>query len=205
MPRDSWIFHPENGNQTHIGVDIAVMKIAEHGGIRSFFYCPKEDCPKDKIALAKEDMEPPTPVMVFGFPLNEPGLKLLRSVPLGRQGIIALIDKQEDEIQVEGKYFDRLGFVIDIPTMIGGSSGSPVISVQPFAPNSLVGIISASAESDKPDSYAVAGGYAVAEPVSRIKDLLENPKVENAQPVDTWCLVSQDDAMKISPPWPVCH
>lgn len=207
MPHESWVLHPEVGDATHSPVDIAAMKITDHGGIRVYWYCPG-DCPDQKgILFAKEDAEPPMPVLVFGFPLNEPGLKLLRSVPLGRQGIIGLVDTREDEIQVDEKYFDRLGFIIDIPTLIGGNSGSPVLSNAPLAPQSLVGLISGATDKGDPGAYARAGGYAVAEPVSRIKDVLDSSRMEKMLPVDTWCLLSATDAKKFkpSPPMPVCQ
>jgi len=159
------------------------------------------------ILFAKEDAEPPMPVLVFGFPLNEPGLRLLRSVPLGRQGIIGLVDTGEDEIQVDGKYFDRQGFIIDAPTIIGGNSGSPVLSNAPFSPQSLVGLISGATDKGDPGAYARAGGYAVAEPVSRIKELLNTQKMEQVAAVDTWCFLSASDAKRFrpSPPFAVCQ
>ena len=208
MPHDRWILHPEEGDTTHAPVDVAAMKIADHGGIIAVLYCPS-DCPdkKNEVNITNEDAEPPLPVLVFGFPLNEPGLKLLRSVPLGRQGIVALVDKREDEVLVDGgKYFDRRGFVLDIPTIIGGNSGSPVLSNAPFQQMALVGIISASTEEGNAGAYARAGGYAVAEPSSRIKEVLDSPKTEQMQPVDTWCLVSEADAKRFTPPppFPAC-
>ncbi len=106
MPHESWVLHPDHGDATHSPVDVAAMKITSYGGLRAYRYCPT-DCPDWKgILLAKEDAEPPMPILVFGFPLNEPGLKLLRPAPLGRQGIVGLVDPGGDEIQVEdGKYF----------------------------------------------------------------------------------------------------
>jgi hypothetical protein len=207
MPHESWVLHPDDGDATHSPVDVAAMKITDHGGLRVYRYCPS-DCPAEKgILLAKEDAEPPMPVLVFGFPLNEPGLRLLRPVPLGRQGIIGLIDPREDEVQVEeGKYFDRLGFIIDIPTIIGGNSGSPVLSNAPLARQALVGLISGSTDKGDPGAYARAGGYALAEPVSRIKETLDSSRIEKMPPVDTWCILSATDAERFrpSPPFPVC-
>jgi S1-C subfamily serine protease len=206
MPHESWVLHQDDGDATHFPVDVAAMKIAGRGGLKAYRYCPT-DCPDWKgILLAKEDAEPPTPVLVFGFPLNEPGLTFLRHVPLGRQGIIGLVDPSEDEIQVDGKYFDRLGFIIDIPTIIGGSSGSPVLSNAPFAQQTLVGLISGSTDKGDPGAYARAGGYAIAEPVSRIKEVLDSPGIEKMPPVDTWCFLSATDAAKFKPPpFPVCQ
>ena len=197
MPHENWVLHPQEGDATHSPVDVAAMKITNHGGIRVFWYCPS-DCPDQKgILFAKEDAEPPMPVLVFGFPLNEPGLRLLRSVPLGRQGIIGLVDTTEDEIQVDGKYFDRLGFIIDIPTLIGGSSGSPVLSNAPLSRQSLVGLISGATDRGDPGAYARAGGYAVAEPVSRIEEVLNSPRIEKMPAVDTWCLLSAPDCQEV--------
>jgi hypothetical protein len=206
MPHESWVLHPDEGDATHLAVDVAAMKITNHGGLKIYWYCPS-DCPDEKgIRLAKEDAEPPMPVLVFGFPLNEPGLTLLRSTPLGRQGIIGLVDPAEDEIQVDGKFFDRRGFIIDIPTLIGGNSGSPVLGNAPFSEQSLLGLISGATDKGDPGAYARAGGYAVAEPVSRIKEVLDSPKIEEMPAVDTWCFLSPSDAEKFNPPpMPVCN
>jgi hypothetical protein len=208
MPHESWVLHANEGDATHASVDVAAMKIADRGGVRVYRYCPT-DCPdwKGMILFAKEDAEPPMPVLVFGFPLNEPGLRLIRPVPLGRQGIIGLVDQGGDEIQVDGKYFDRLGLIIDIPTIIGGNSGSPVFSNAPLAPQALVGLISGSTDKGDPGAYARAGGYAVAEPVSRIKEVLDSPEIQKMPPIDTWCFPSATDAAKYgpAPPYPVCQ
>ena len=90
-----------------------------------------------------------------------------------------------------------------IPTLIGGNSGSPVLSNAPFAPQSLVGLISGSTDKGDPGAYARAGGYAVAEPVSRIKEVLDSSRIEKMPPVDTWCFVSETDAKKFKPPPPM--
>jgi hypothetical protein len=207
LPHENWVLHADQGDATHAPIDVAAMKIIDHGGLRVFWYCPT-NCPGETgISFAREDAEPPMPVLVFGFPLNEPGLRLLRSVPLGRQGIIGLVDPREDEIQLDGKFFDRMGFIIDTPTLIGGNSGSPVLSNAPFAPTSLVGLISGGTDTGGPGTYARPGGYAIAEPVSRIKEVLDSSGMEKATAVDTWCLLSASVAenFKPSPPFPVCR
>jgi hypothetical protein len=51
------------------------------GGLKSFFYCPKQ-CPENQYNQLDTDPEPPEIVMVFGFPLAA-GLRVSR--PLGRQ------------------------------------------------------------------------------------------------------------------------
>jgi len=127
---------------------------------------------------------------------------------MGRQGIIALMDTKEDEVQVEGgKYFDRRGYVVDVPTSIGGNSGSPVLSNAPLQEQSIVGLVSGSPQTGDPGAYARAPGYAIAEPVSRIKEVLDSSRIEKMQPVDTWCLVSETDVKKFKPPapFPVCQ
>jgi hypothetical protein len=127
--------------------------------------------------------------MTFGFPIVA-GM-IVFSRPLGRQGMVAFVDKTTDAISVENKWFDNHGFVIDIPTIAGGASGSPVIRMPMFGRLTLVGLISAS-------NTNLGGGYAVAEPVTGIKELLDRLEAENAPVVDPWCLATQDEAKKLT-------
>ena len=57
--------------------------------------------------------------------------------------MVAFVDTQTDVISVERKWSDWHGFVLDMPTIAGGASGSPVIKLPVFGRLTLVGLISA--------------------------------------------------------------
>jgi hypothetical protein len=113
------------------------------------------------------------------------------SRPLGRQGMVAFVDAKTDAISLENKWFDTHGFVVDMPTIAGGASGSPVIKMPVFGRLTLVGLMSAS-------NTNLGGGYAVAEPVSRIRELLDRLEGESTAAVDPWCLASEVEARKVT-------
>jgi hypothetical protein len=185
LPRDKWEFHSSAPDSEHFRTDVAAMKIRLVGSLKSFYYCPKQ-CPENLYNQLDTDAEPPETVMVFGFPV---AAGLIVSRPLGRQGRVAFVDTQTDAISVENKWFDKQGFVIDIPTITGGASGSPVIRMPLFGRLTLVGLISAANP---------LGGYAIAESVSRIRELLDRMEEQNTLAVDPWCLATEDEAKKIT-------
>ena len=68
----------------------------------------------------------------------------------------------------------------------------------PFGRLTLVGLISAS-------NTNLGGGYAVAEPVSRIRELLDRLEGQNIAAVDPWCVATEKEAKKITNnTFPVC-
>ena len=158
------------------------------GGLKSFVYCPVK-CAEKEYNQVDTDPEPPDVVMTFGFP-GLSGMTMF-SRPLGRQGMVAFVDTATDTISVENKWFDKHGFVIDMPTIAGGASGSPVIKIPVFGHLTLVGLMSAS-------NTSLGGGYTVAEPVSRIRELLDRLENQKTPVVDPWCLATQDEAKKIT-------
>jgi hypothetical protein len=189
LPHDKWEFHPDVGDKEHFRTDVAAMKIRIFGGgLKSFVYCPTK-CVENEYNQLDTDPEPPDVVMTFGFPAVS-GM-IMFSRPLGRQGMVAFVDTQTDAISVEKKWFDKHGFVIDMPSIAGGASGSPVIKLPVFGRLTLVGLMSAS-------NTNLGGGYAVAEPVSRIIELLDRVEAQNIAVVDPWCLATQDEAKKIT-------
>ena len=122
LPHDKWEFPTDVGDREHFGTDVAAMKIRVYGGgLRSFVYCPRK-CAANETNQLDSDPEPPDVVVTFGFPLVT-GMTVFAR-PLGRQGMVAFVDTKTDTISVENKWFDRRGFVIDIPTIAGGASGS---------------------------------------------------------------------------------
>jgi hypothetical protein len=190
LPHDKWEFPPEvDDKEHHFRMDVAAMKIRFlGGGLKSFNYCPKK-CLENEYNQLDTDTEPPDVVMTFGFP-GLSGMTIF-SRPLGRQGMVAFVDTRADTISVENKWFDRHGFVIDMPTIAGGASGSPVIKIPALGRLTLVGLISAS-------NTSLGGGYAIAEPVSRIRELLDRLENQKTPVVDPWCLATQDEAKKIT-------
>jgi hypothetical protein len=168
LPHEKWEFHPDGGDKDHLRVDVAAMKIRyPGGGLRSFLYCAAKCSNNNEYNQLDADPEPPDVVMTFGFPGTN-GMAVGFSRPLGRQGMVAFVDSTSDTISVENKWFDKRGLVIDIPTIAGGASESPVIKMPPFGRLMLVGVMSAS-------NTNLGGGYAIAEPASSLAGCGKTP------------------------------
>ena len=139
FPEDKWVFHPDAGDATHFRVDVAAMKIKYLGGsLKSFNYC-KAECAAGEYDQLANDPEPPAPDLVFGFPVA-PGVRVSR--PFGRHGIVAFLEPEEYTLSIENRFFDKRGFAFDIPNIVGGNSGSPVISLPPLGKLTLAGLVS---------------------------------------------------------------
>ena len=170
LPRERWVHHPQVGSASTRGVDVAVMRIPQLpiGQLVVLQYCP-QNCPEKAFNQLDKDPEPPLQVMVFGFPLDI-GLQLKEPRPMGRQGIVAL-RADEEFIQVEGKFAERRAFLVDAK-IFPGNSGSPIVAIPPLSDRvHLVGlVIAANPNLD----------FAVAEPVSRIRETVDRAKNEPA-------------------------
>ncbi len=169
LPRSRWCFHPVTGDSKSHPVDVAAMKIPllSDVTVTGFTYCPMACPDASSLMLASynqlaEDPVPPDRVVVFGFPANLT-MNLMWPVPIGHQGMVAL-KTDEELIRVASRYLDAKTFLLD--TRISpGYSGSPIITTP--GKIYLVGLV---VKEDKDLDFALA------EPVSRIKEVLEVAK-----------------------------
>ena len=175
LSRANWIFHPEQGDKNTHKVEVAVMKIypIKDRDIKHFSYYTSD---KETInQFAKKDPEPPKEVLVFGFPENI-GFELRERNPMGRKGIIAL---KEDKpfIKIGDKFIENRAVLVDVEAF-PGNSGSPVISISAVDGKiKLEGLLIAT---------NVTCDYAVIEPISRIREVLEIAKDDAYEPARVW-------------------
>ncbi len=97
---------------------------------------------------------------------------------MGRQGMVALT-AGEEFLLVDARYAEEKAFLIDIK-IFPGNSGSPVISLNALSGKvNLVGLVISTRPFD----------YAVAEPVSRIKEVVDLARSSNLD-FQPWHLVA---------------
>ena len=181
LPRKNWVFHPENGDKENYFVDVAAMKIPWPSGrrIMYFQYEPEPSSSSGLNQLPAVDPDPPLNVLAFGFPLNI-GFDLAEQRPLGRAGIISM---------KTGKKFLRLSFptgkrfaeercfLVDLEAF-PGNSGSPILNHNSIYTNpKLVGILSAA---------NLNLDFAIVEPVSRIREVLDIARTKPLQKGTYW-------------------
>lgn len=188
LPRDGWIHHIDKGTDDRRCVDVAVMKIypAKDRGIIHFLYLDKEGPEYNKKnQLPEKDAMPPTEVMIFGFPLDI-GFELEEQRPLGRRGMVSFASDEKFIKDATGKYFDERCFIMDIESF-PGNSGSPVINTpSPFKNKiELFGVVIASNERQD---------FSIAEPVSRIREVLETADKDKREPYRVWHRYTPDKA-----------
>lgn len=172
IPKESWISHPigphikKEGNRTinYFGVDVAVVPLP---GIidRKYihFLSCEDDCPEGKEnQLATEDPRPPLSIIVAGYS-GDIGFKLGEQRPMMRSGIVSLVS-EDNFLSINSSFIDERAFLIDC-SVRSGNSGSPIFNINPFSKKiTLVGLIIASNNNWE---------YAIAEPVSRIIETIE--------------------------------
>ena len=174
LPRDKWVYHSYNGDKETHYVDVAVMRIVfmRNWDIVSFLYETKESSDHDKNQLPYEDPEPPSPIIVFGFPADI-GFTLEKQNPIGRFGIISM-KAGEKFIKVNGdKYAEERYCLLDA-RIFGGNSGSPVMNQTRFEDPKpkLLGLVTATSN---------ALDFAIMEPTSRIRETIDLAKDKDAQ------------------------
>lgn len=176
LPKDKWIFHSDKGDKNTRSVDVAVMKIFNIKDRQIKHFSSYSTAEETKDQFAKKDPEPPTEILIFGFPVNL-GFELKEEKnPMGRKGIVSMV-MEEPFIKVEGKYFDKKAVLVDLDAF-PGNSGSPAFSIPMFGGGiELVGLLIAS---------NLGGRYAVIEPISRIKEVLEIAKDERNKATRVW-------------------
>lgn len=179
LPKNRWVYHPNQGDAETRGVEVAAMKITWLPGHQVMTFLYEADGQKEGKGnqLSFQDPEPPQPVLVFGFP-SEIGFELTEQKPLGRMGIISMVAGKKF-IKMEGKFLEERACLIDLPAF-PGNSGSPVINqFDPTAPSpvKLLGVLFGT----NPKRH-----YAVIEPVSRIRETLEMAKRQSLERLSFW-------------------
>ncbi len=191
IPAGKWIFHPETERHIEVDgkmekispVDVAIAKIPgiKDRRVRSTGYCPGEctDAGKKNQFFEKEPM-PPLQVMVWGFPVNL-GFTLEEQRPLVRLGFVAMKAK-EPFIRTDGVLRDEKVFLLDAP-IFPGNSGGPIFSYSVFSKPKLIGLISAS---------NIPLNFAIAEPVSRIAETMEEAFNSDIEVKGAWFLIKSN-------------
>jgi hypothetical protein len=173
LPKNRWIFHPNQGDEDTGYVDVAVMKIPILSDYSiGCFKCKSTDLNSLKDnQLSLEDPQPPNDILVFGFPLDL-GFKLLEQRPFARKGIVALV-ASDKFLKLDNKFVEEKTRIIDCK-IFKGNSGSPVVSTSKMELQGLIiGIIG------KMD-------FAMIEPVSRIKETLQIAKDQKLDDLKYW-------------------
>ena len=187
LPKDRWVFHPNNGDKDTHYIDVAAMKInwIKNHSIKHFRYEPEKSVEKDRNQLSTDDPKPPRPILVFGFPLDI-GFELLEQKPFGRLGIIAMRTGQKylrvNYLNSGNKFAEERCCIVDVEAF-SGNSGSPIINQfnSVFDPKiKLLGLLVAA--NNKMD-------FAVMEPVSRIREVLDIAKEKSNKDINFWSLL----------------
>lgn len=181
LPRGAWIFHPRKGDKENYFVDVAAIKVPwpKDKAVMSFLYDPEGEGLSAMNQLPFTDPDPPLEVLAFGFPLNI-GFELAEQRPLGRSGIIAMkTGKRFLKLSFSGgkRFAEGRCYLVDLEAF-PGNSGSPILSHNSIFTNpQLVGILSAANPSLD---------YAVVEPVSRIREVLDTARKKSLKKGDYW-------------------
>lgn len=196
LPRDAWVYHPNNGDEDTRPVDVATMKLRVPNPYlpRYFHYEPND--PNDPNAternqLPSVDEQPPEPILVFGFP-SIVGFQLSEQRPLARLGIMSMsAGKEFLKWDADGvmKFGEERCCLIDA-RMFGGNSGSPVIRQMTLGKSKvrLLGlVIATNRELD----------FGIMEPVSRIRETLDVAKAKAA--AGSWTLIPEQNTTIAEP------
>ena len=180
VPRKRWTFHPTGGDKEHRFVDVAAMKLPwpEGRSIKYFRYEPPGSSKHELNQLPSEDPVPTTSVALAGFPADF-GIHLPRQKPFIRSGIISIAGKGYVG-KVDNLFPADRCFIIGEPGF-PGYSGGPVISQWFSGPKiALLGVASA----HNPRML-----FSLAEPVSRVREVLDLAKKQSAEGFQCWSLL----------------
>ena len=166
LPRHSWVYHPDQGNENTHYVDVAVMKIGLLPGheLFTFQYSPQWG---NTVDFTSHKQRTPIPVLICGFS-GDKGFRLSQARPLSRLGIIPAFKDNSKSFKISnGKFVENKAFLIDAE-ISEGNSGSPVFQPAPplFFRNDMriIGLVIGADESM---------GFAIVEPASRIGETLD--------------------------------
>jgi len=193
LPKDNWIFHPEEGNNNINFVDVAIMKInwLEGFKIKTFDY--NEDFLDEKTLnsiLTNKDIEKPYLLSVCWWTSDVGEAQLDPSRPVKQ---VALLSEKIKELKLK-KNNTLVDFENQVIVCKGdafhGNSGGPVIDMMPWdkPKYKLLGLVVAS-DIDNFINYAGNKplGLIVIEPITRIKETLSFARnYENEFKNDNW-------------------
>jgi hypothetical protein len=196
LPKDDWIFHPEEGNNNTHYVDVAIMKInwLEGFEIKTFDY--NEDFLDEKILnniLINRGIEKPYLLNVFWWTTDigeaqlDPSRPILALADLSMKVNKLPLKKDNINIDFEKEAIFCKGDVYH------GNSGGPVIDMMPWdkPKRKLLGLVIAT---DIDNFVNWKGnkplGLIVIEPINRIKEVLSFAKnYPNNFKDDNWNLL----------------
>lgn len=184
LPRNRWVYHPNQGDAETRSVDVAAMKInwLEGHQVMTFLYEGDGQREGKENQLPLQDPEPPQPVLVFGFP-SEIEFELTEQRPLGRLGIVSMVAGHKF-LKMEGKFVAERACLIDIE-VFPGNSGSPVINQFNRDTESQIKLLGLLIGTN-PRRH-----YAMMEPVSRIRETLEVAKRQSLEGFSFWSLTDK--------------
>ena len=186
LPSSAWTYHPDSGDANTHYVDVAAMKIRVRNPYlpKCFLYEPTDPNANEKNQLPPTDVEPPEPVLIFGFPVDL-GFQLAEQRPLARFGIMSMsAGKEFLTVSINGvrKSVEERCCLIDA-RMFPGNSGSPVMNQLRLGDSKprLLGLVTATNR---------GLDFGVIEPVSRIRETLDLTKAKTA--AGSWSWIPQE-------------
>ena len=169
LPRGKWVFHPNSGDKHTYPVDVAVMKLNRiiERSIKCFRYEPAGSKDEAENQLPEKDVDPPQPILVFGFPVDI-GFNLLEQRPMGRSGIISMTTGKEFLKLQDGRFAEERACIVDVP-MFPGNSGSPVMNQLRITDSKLrlLGLVTAANNNLS---------FGIMEPASRIREAIDEAR-----------------------------
>lgn len=179
LPRHSWVYHPDQGNENTHYVDVAVMKIGLLPGYElfTFKYSPQWI---NSVDFTSRKQRTPIPVLICGFS-GDKIFRLSEARPLSRLGIIPAFKDNSKSFKIKnGKFVENKAFLIDAE-ISGGNSGSPVFQPAPplFFRNDMriIGLVIGADESM---------GSAIVEPASRIGETIDLARKRSSKDYTFW-------------------
>ena len=174
LPRDLWVFHPQQAPAGFFLVDVAVMKIPHRKFLMPFLLCDEDEhnfCGIDKFGSLKKNQLGYLPEIMdrtvfFGFTGSNHLFDDTK--PEARAGIISY--SFSNNLMIDGrKSIDNKMLYIDAPAFPGNSGGPLIHEILPHQEEiKLYGLISGSASQGK--------DYAIATSIERILETIDHAR-----------------------------